>query len=178
MSRSRVMQRLQTFWWVLLASCAMSRTDAWIRQFRISARATRYDIDFSQDSLFSQGYCNSHSSNFFQLAAESRRRFLHNVALPSACTAVIFYHSGAAAVAEDDPFAKLDSIASAIAEGSSTGIESFPLAKSNNSVSDTSTKVTPSNDSFSRDTQTRISEMEAALEESRKRKRIDPRTHG
>lgn len=78
-------------------------------------------------------------------------------------SALILGHPGTAASAPDDPFAQVDLFASSM----STAKPSAPSPSKGDDKNETPKQPEAS-----------ASALDAALEESRKRKRIDPRTHG
>lgn len=81
-------------------------------------------------------------------------------------------------VAEDDPFAQMDSFASSLGapQQSSTAAATTTARPSpTTNVQDYNTKEGVKQSELS---EASFSALDAALEESRKRKRIDPRTHG
>jgi hypothetical protein len=115
----------------------------------------------------------------------SRRKFWETSLLLMSCTSItLIASSSPASSAEDDPFAQLDSFASSISDRSSVAPSTATPPTSNNgsNLSGSKRDTYNSNDmSFqagSPPASGNLSEMEAALQESRKRRRIDPRTHG
>jgi hypothetical protein len=117
----------------------------------------------------------------------SRRKFLETPLLLTSCIATTLIVSSPAN-AGDDPFAQIDSIASSFSDRSSMApqLSSSPSRNDESNFSgskkDTSPTTSQNNDSNFQSGQApasgNLSEMEAALQDARKQRRIDPRTHG
>jgi len=138
--------------------------------------------------------CAAECTTQTQNRSSSRRNFLQDSFDLSSTLAILVgasYPAVAVAVAAADPFAQLDSIAGAIisSDKGSSGDKSYPmppspLPKTNGNDDAESSDLAKSQQSPNSSSNTggggtnNLSEMDAALQESRKRKRIDPRTHG
>jgi hypothetical protein len=101
----------------------------------------------------------------------SRRSFLGRDLLCIGFTSALMLGHPATAKAGDDPFAQLDSFASSLSTPETKAAATLPISPSNTSDDETKTATNQAQEPST-------SPMQAALEESRKRKRIDPRTHG
>lgn len=116
-----------------------------------------------------------------EAAASSRRRLFQATCIGILGTVAFTTNSQPAVAAEEDPFAQLDSIASTISSSDqlrSNAANNYPMSPSplpkGEGISNEQGRKLSNDGSAS----SNVSEMEEALRESRKRKRVDPRTHG
>ena len=112
-----------------------------------------------------QPYSSTGQSTQFDDTPSSRRDFVERGLSFVGCSSALMYGNPVLAVAGDDPFAQLDSFASSL---TTTGQQSSPNTSCDKKEEVSSTMPPKSS----------TSALDAALDESRKRKVVDPRTHG